>query len=145
MVRKKRRSSKLSQEQQGIINGYKSGLEKTIAKQIEDVTGFPAAYETEVIEYIDPMIHKYRPDFSLPNGIKVETKGYFLPKDRRKHLLVKQQHPELDIRFVFSNSKTKLSKASKTTYGSWCEKHGFIYADKEIPKEWFKEKKKKGK
>lgn len=52
---------------------------------------------------------------------------------------VKEQHPELDIRFVFSNSKTKISKKSKTSYGMWCEKHGFPYSNKLIPKDWINE------
>jgi hypothetical protein len=51
--------------------------------------------------------------------------------------LVKQQHPELDIRFVFTSSKSKISKNSKTTYADWCIKHGFKYSDKIIPDEWF--------
>ena len=50
--------------------------------------------------------------------------------------LVKEQHPKVDIRFVFSNSKNKISKISKTTYAMWCKKYGFKYADKHIPKEW---------
>jgi len=79
------------------------------------------------------------PDFKLPNGIIVETKGRFVLADRKKHKLIKEQHPELDIRFVFSNSNTKISKKSKTTYGAWCEKLGILYADKTIPEEWLKE------
>ena len=55
-----------------------------------------------------------------------------------KHLEIKKQHPELDIRFVFSNSRNKIEKRSKTTYGMWAEKHGFMYADKRIPDEWLK-------
>jgi hypothetical protein len=62
-----------------------------------------------------------------------------MPDDRQKHLLIKQQHPEYDIRFVFSNSKSKLNKESKTTYADWCNKHGFQYADKLIPVDWLKE------
>jgi hypothetical protein len=62
--------------------------------------------------------------------------------DRQKHLMVKEQHPELDIRFVFSNSKSKLSKISQTTYGDWCIKHGFKYADKDIPMSWLNERSK---
>ena len=49
---------------------------------------------------------------------------------------VRKQHPELDIRFVFSNSKGKLYKGSKTTYGEWCEKNNFLYAHRLIPNEW---------
>ena len=46
------------------------------------------------------------------------------------------------IRFVFSNSRTKLRKGAKSNYGEWCKKHGFIYADKEVPHSRVKEKSK---
>ena len=45
----------------------------------------------------------------------------------------------MDLRFVFNNSKAKLSKKSKTTYADWCNKNGFKFADKLIPDEWFNE------
>ena len=119
--------------------GFKSGLEENISTQIEN-KGIVVQYESEKISYIVPASqHTYNPDFKLPNGIIVETKGRFVAADRKKHQLVKEQHPELDIRFVFSNSKNKISKNSKTTYGMWCEKNGYKYADKEIPEEWFLE------
>ena len=119
--------------------GFKSGLEENISKQIEG-KGIVVEYETEKVEYIIPASsHTYHPDFKLPNGIRVETKGRFVLADRKKHLLVKEQNPNLDIRFVFSNSKNKINKKSKTTYGDWCDKHGFKYADKEIPDSWFSE------
>ena len=69
----------------------------------------------------------------------VETKGRFVTADRLKHIEIKKQHPHLDIRFVFSNSRQRISKTSKTTYASWCEKHGFKYADKSVPKSWLEE------
>lgn len=120
-------------------HGFKSGLEENISQQIEG-KGIKVEYETEQVPYIIPASeHTYHPDFRLPNGIRIETKGRFVLADRKKHLLVKEQHPELDIRFVFTNSKNKISKKSKTTYGMWCEKYGFKYADKEIPEEWFLE------
>ena len=115
---------------------YKSGLESDIAKQIQQ-RGIKVQYETRRIKYVSK--HNYIPDFVLPNGIIIEAKGRFTSQDRRKHLYVKEQNPGLDIRFVFSNSKAKLYKGSKTTYGMWCDKHGYQYADKKIPKEWFKE------
>lgn len=86
----------------------------------------------------------YTPDFLLPNGIIIETKGRFLPEDRRKHLEVRKQHPELDIRFVFSRASAPINKGSKTTYAMWCEKHGFLWADKQIPDDWLYEEKPKG-
>jgi hypothetical protein len=101
------------------------------------------SYEERVIVYEEPATtHRYTPDFELENGIIIETKGRFLTKDRKKHLSVKEQHPHLDIRFVFSSSKARISKTSKTTYGMWCEKYGFLYADKVIPEAWLKEPKK---
>ena len=119
--------------------GFKSGLEENISQQIEG-KGIEVKYESEEVSYIIPASeHTYHPDFRLPNGIRVETKGRFVLADRKKHLLVKEQNPQLDIRFVFSNSKNKINKKSKTTYGMWCEKHGFKYADKEIPQSWFEE------
>jgi hypothetical protein len=119
--------------------GFKSGLEENVSNQISN-RGLSVEYESEEVPYIIPASeHTYHPDFKLPNGIRVETKGRFVLADRKKHLLVKQQHPELDIRFVFTNSKNKINKKSKTTYAMWCEKHGFKYADKEIPEEWFLE------
>ena len=119
--------------------GFKSGLEENISQQIGN-KGIEVLYETEKVEYIVPASkHTYHPDFKLPNGIRVETKGRFVAAGRKKHLLVKEQNPNLDIRFVFSNSKNKISKNSKTTYAMWCEKNGFKYADKEIPEEWFLE------
>ena len=58
-------------------------------------------------------------------------------------MAIKKQHPNLDIRFVFSNSNSKLRKGAKTTYADWCVKHGFLYADKDVPEEWLIEKQKK--
>jgi hypothetical protein len=119
--------------------GFKSGLEENISNQIAG-KGIEVKYESEKVAYIIPASqHTYNPDFRLPNGIIIETKGRFVAADRKKHLLVKEQHPNLDIRFVFSNSKNKITKNSKTTYGMWCEKNGYKYADKEIPEEWFLE------
>jgi hypothetical protein len=120
---------------------YRSGLEEAVADQLKQA-GIEAAYEEEKIHYVTPATpHKYTPDFRLPNGIYIETKGKFETADRKKHLLVKAQNPDLDIRFVFSRSKSTISKTSKTTYAMWCEKNGFLYSDKWIPEAWLKETK----
>lgn len=119
--------------------GYRSGLEVSVAKQLTEL-GVAFDYESVKIEYTIPESkHKYTPDVVLPNGIIIETKGRFLNDDRKKHLLLKAQKPECDIRFVFSNSLAKLNKGSKTTYADWCNKNGFLFADKLIPEEWIKE------
>ena len=64
----------------------------------------------------------------------------FDPDDRRKHLEIKRQHPELDIRFVFSNAKAKINKGAKQRNFEWCEKNGFQWSHRVIPEEWLKEK-----
>lgn len=81
----------------------------------------------------------YTPDLCLPNGVVIETKGLFQTDDRQKHIMVKGQHPDLDIRFVFSNAKARISKVSGTTYAMWAEKHGYKWAHRVIPDEWLTE------
>lgn len=121
-----------------IKNGYRSGLEDKVAKDLED-RGVSYEYETQKIKYDVSEVRTYTPDFILPNGVIVETKGRFTTADRKKHLLIQKQYPEHDIRFVFQNSRAKLYKGAKTTYAQWCDKHGFIWADKRIPDEWLKQ------
>jgi hypothetical protein len=126
----------------GLREGYRSGLELDVADQIRAHVG-EVKYEDKdsVLHYTMPETkHRYTPDFVLPNGIVVETKGRFMPADRRKHLLIKNQMPNVDIRFVFSNSKSRISKGSNTTCAMWCEAHGFRYSDRLVPLSWFKEK-----
>ena len=112
-----------------IKNGYRSGLEEDLAESLR-ARGVKYTYEETKIRYIQPATeHQYTADFELENGIIIESKGRFLVADRKKHLLIKRQQPHLDIRFVFSNSKQKISKASRTTYADWCEKNGIEYID----------------
>ena len=130
---------KLSIRDSAIKAGYRSGLEETIGEQLKALN-VDYGYESVRIPYYSPaMPHKYTPDFILPNGIIIESKGLFTPDDRKKHELVKAQNPSLDIRFVFSNSRQRITKLSKTTYGMWCAARGFLYADKLIPLTWINE------
>ena len=141
MATAKKTASKksLTAKQVGLKYGFRSGLEERIAEQLDQL-GVEYEYETLKLKYLKPATyHTYTPDFVLPNGIIVETKGRFLAPDRQKHILVKRHNPDLDIRFVFSNSKAKISKTSKTTYSDWCRKNGFRYADKHIPESWLNE------
>ena len=119
-------------------HGWRSGLEEDVANDLKK-KGVKYEYETKKIKWLDHKTRTYTPDFILPNGIIIETKGRFVVADRRKHLEVKAQYPDLDIRFVFSNPNAKLSKASKTTYAQWCKRHGFKYHFKTIPQEWIDE------
>jgi len=120
-------------------NRYRSGLEKVVAEYLkQNKKNF--RYEDLKIEWKDLRYRTYTPDFILDNGIIVETKGIFDNEDRRKHLAVREQHPELDIRLVFSNAKAKLYKGSKTTYAMWCEENNFLYSHRVIPPDWLEEK-----
>jgi zona occludens toxin (predicted ATPase) len=106
--------------------------------------GVDFTYEDQVISYLKPeKIARYTPDFVITTKsgkqIVIEVKGRFLTADRLKHLLVQKQRPDLDIRFVFSRSKERIGKQSKTTYAAWCEKNHFLYADEQIPQSWIKE------
>lgn len=126
-------------DRRGLKEGYRSGLEELVADQLSEL-GVDAEYEKHTLKYLKPArVARYKPDFVLPNGIIVETKGRFVTADRQKHILINQQYPDLDIRFVFSNPKQKIGKKSSTSYAMWCEKHGFPYAAKNIPYNWVKE------
>ena len=127
-----------------IANGYRSGLEEDIGMQLKEA-GVKAEYEPFRIPFAVPIQNRnYTPDYVLPNGIVIESKGRFTPEDRKKHIYIRDEYGDaLDLRFVFNNPRGKLRKGSKTTYADWCDKHGFLFAAKEIPKEWIKEKPKK--
>lgn len=116
-------------------SGYRSGLEeKVVAALARRSVTFE--YEEHTLVFT-PKARHYTPDLYLPlQDIYIEIKGYFLAKDRSKHLMIKDQYPDLDLRFVFSNPNNKLSKKSKTTYAGWCDRHGFLWAKGFVPKEW---------
>jgi hypothetical protein len=124
---------------EAIKYGYRSGLEHKISIYLKEKK-CQYTYESIKIEWEDLAYRTYTPDFILYNGIIIETKGRFLAADRRKHLAIKKQHPKLDIRFVFTNSSSKLSKGAKSSYAQWCIRHGFRYYDRIIPEDWLKEK-----
>ena len=119
--------------------GYRSGLELKTAKYLDDLH-IKYKYEKVKIEWEDLTYRTYTPDFVLYNGIIIETKGMFTAADRKKHLAIKKQHPQLDIRFVFENSNRRLRKGAKTRYYQWCNRYDFDYYDRIIPEEWLKEK-----
>ena len=126
----------------------KSGLEEVVFNFLkENQCSFK--YEGMKITYFQPAIKKtYRPDFPIKGSFIIETKGAFNSADRKKMKLVKKQNPKLDIRFIFSNSKTKIGKKSLTTYGKWCEMFNFPYhcvtsTKQTFPTEWIKEIKEK--
>jgi len=130
---RKKKQRKRSQR----TSNYRSGFEATLANQLKR-GGVSFQYETLQLEYTKTAT--YTPDFILPNGIIIEAKGVWTVEDRTKHLLVRKQHPHLDIRMVFMQASNKINKRSKTTYAMWCEKKGIKYANKVIPKSWLSQK-----
>lgn len=144
-----RTTRKRSAREIGIAYGFRSGFEKTASDELEEL-GVDFTYEKTKIEYTKPAKKaRYTPDFIITTRLDgvtkkkrplvIETKGRFLASDRQKHLLIQNQHPELDIRFVFQNAKSKIAKGSKTTYAMWAEKNGFQWAHKSIPHKWIDE------
>ena len=117
-----------STKQVGLKYGFRSGLEEQIAAELAE-QGISFEFEPYALGYLIPARSaKYTPDFILPNGVVIETKGRFLTADRKKHLLVREHNPDVDIRFLFTNPNSRISKTSKTTYAMWCDKNGFKYA-----------------
>lgn len=127
---------KINSKRGGTVK-LRSGLEDEAARQLT-IMGVPYEYETIRVPYFRTTT-TYKPDFILPNGIIIETKGWFVSSDRSKLKLVHEQHPDLDIRIVFSNSRSRIGKKSMTTYGRWAELNGFPFADKFIPLTWTRE------
>lgn len=130
-------------------HGFRSGFESRVATELT-TSNITFEYETVKIAYERPARRSaYNPDIIIrvkPDGtpknkvLYCELKGRFLTQDRQKHLLIKAQHgSDYDIRFVFQNPSAKIGKKSRTTYGMWCDKHGFKYAKNHIPLEWLEE------
>jgi hypothetical protein len=131
---------------------YRSGLEKNIAAQLE-AEGLSFDYEKLKLEYNVPArVAKYTPDFKV-GTIVIESKGAFgygpnrfsggdPAKERQKLLLIKAQHPDVDLRIVFQRASTKIYKNSPTTYAKWAADNNIPWADKGvIPEAWIKEMK----
>ena len=122
-----KRRSKLEQKFEEIINSFEVDYE----------------YEVTKIPYIVPeTAHKYTVDWTIMNGILIETKGYLSDhQERNKYVLIKKQHPDIDLRFVFDNPN-KSCGGIKMTHGQWATKYGFKWCgikDIEQIRSWLKE------
>jgi hypothetical protein len=114
-------------------NIYKSGLENRFQEACK-LKGWDLPYEANKIKYVIPASnHTYTPDFTVTNNVYIETKGLWTSADRKKALLIKEQHPEIIILYVLYKNQ-KLSKKSSTTYLDWAAKHSLdtcTFADNE--------------
>ena len=132
--RKPARPKNSKTRKDAVAAGFRSGFEQAIAGALMEA-GMEFTYESMRVNYVGKPKF-YKPDFILANDIILEVKGRFTAADRVKHLLVKEQHPDLDIRFVFQ-ADNPIVTGSKTRYSDWCEKNGFKYCFVNIPEEWY--------
>lgn len=135
----------------------RSGFERKVAKELDE-RGVDYGYESITYEITVPVRGKnqycadcrgavilrdtvYTPDFFLPNGIVVESKGRFTAKDRLIAKAMKEQHPDVDMRMLFMGNN-KLSPSSKTRYMDWCERNNIkcaVSKTGKLPEEWYDE------
>jgi hypothetical protein len=102
--------------------GYRSGLEVKFQAACE-AKGWNLPYEIDKIKYTIPASnHTYTPDFTVTENIYIETKGLWTGADRKKAVLISQQHPYIKILYVLQRNQG-LSKKSKTTYLDWAAKN----------------------
>jgi hypothetical protein len=116
------------------LTPLRNALERTNSELLRQ-RGEHTPYEAFRIRF-DSGRRTYTPDFILANGIIIETKGYFRPEDREKHLTIRSEHPDLDVRFVFSNAQNRLSQFATDTYADWCHEHGFQFGVHTVPVLW---------
>jgi len=124
---------------QKVHKNRRSRLEENFEYLLNDLN-IDYKYEDKKLIYIIPESqHTYLIDWSLPNNIYIETKGYLSDhKERSKYILIKQQYPNIDLRFIFENPN-KLCGGTKYTHEVWAIKNGFKYCgikDIETIKEW---------
>jgi hypothetical protein len=101
---------------------YRSGLERDFARLLED-NNIPVVYEQTKLKYKQPeVLRTYLVDFEYKDLI-IETKGRLTSPDRRKMLLVQEQHPDKKVVMLFDRKNRKLYKGSNTTYEEWCNKN----------------------
>ena len=86
---------------------FKSGLEEKVSDLLCELG---VDYEYESVSFAYTIQHLYTPDFVLPNGVVLETKGYWRPEDRRKVRQVIAENPDIDLRMVFQDPYKKLAK-----------------------------------
>lgn len=118
---------------------FRSGFEKKVYEESVE-RGYSLEHEPKnsLLRYNTPST--YLPDFRLPSGILVESKGYFDGRARAKMLRVRKQNSGADIRLVFQRANNKVGKSPNSLmYWQWAERHGFPWSEGYIPEEWFNE------
>lgn len=121
---------------------FRSKFEQQIADYLTK-RNIPFEYEGCKLSYTVPETKRnYIVDWQIGDNKNIifESKGRLTSADRKKMLLVRDNNPEIVIRFIFMNSDVKIRKGSKTSYADWCRKNNFEFCDfrKGIPKQWLK-------
>jgi hypothetical protein len=141
----------MTRRKKPLASGRRSKFEDRIAKELDDA-GISYEYETHSFEYEEPLrknmarcadcegtnlvrVGWYTPDFFLDNGVIIETKGRFTAADRRKHLAVREAHPDVRIVMLFMRDNY-IHTNSKTRYSDWCMAHDIEFAVGHLTKEW---------
>ena len=89
------------------------------------------------IEYINCKKTKvFVPRFVMSDGMIVESVSYLLKQDCRKYLLLREQYPNLDIRFIFESADKYVSGGDGLTLAEWAASNKFHWANKLFPLEW---------
>ena len=121
--------------------GYRSMAEVRFAEDLIK-RNISFGYEVDSFEW-QPAPRKYSPDFLIFKKDKtfffIEYKGRLTIDNRNLLKAMKKEYPYVDLRLVFQNSRKKLYKGSKTTYGQWADQYNFLWANNRIPKEWLDE------
>jgi hypothetical protein len=116
----------------------RSGLEDAF-EEVCRQKGLLVTYEDTVLSFTTPpQKRRYTPDWTIGPNKFIETKGFFKGTDRKKMLLIKEQHPEVTVYMLFQRASNTLSKRSTTTYGEWCDKNGIIWAEFKDVDTWSK-------
>lgn len=166
VLRSKRTSGGESDARKAKRLGFRSGGEMLMTAFLERrKVKFLYEERSLRIPYTVPeSLHHYLPDFFLKKKdgtiMYIDYKGEWDAEDRRKHLLIQQQHPDLDIRMVFERDPHKQfigAKGKSATYADICTKGSgrspfkdfsmpFTWVKKErgrdpefLPAEWLKE------
>jgi predicted nuclease of restriction endonuclease-like RecB superfamily len=133
-IRRKARSRK--------VRAPRNSLERDTQIVLKDSFKSEVDYEPDKIKYVIPESHHiYTPDFKVRNKkIYIETKGKWTRQDRKKMLLVIQQHPDKKFYMYFQSGNKPINRGSKTSYGDWCDKNGIEWSDKSrgVPDKWLR-------
>jgi len=149
--KKKTKINKHTTAGKRLLGRFRSLSEKRVANELL-AKGIKYRYERTKFEYyLDSNLkldcpncglvkgrirRHYLPDFELPNGLFIEVKGRFTPRDRKKMRAIRTLYPSLPIGIVFDSDRKIEGSKKGLRYGEWANKNGFPWSIREIPPSW---------